>query len=229
MMQFLERYGANMQARSHEDEDVLFMAVESNQLKSVIFLLEGRDGRIPFNPNRPNHIGDTILHKAANAGFIAISNYLLSLPDDELNRDAQNNDGWTAMMYAVKGAHKEIVKRMLLKGSNRHLRNHEEERAIEIARAGGQEQLVRILNDEFTNCEKLKIVCNTKVVYKVEQPSRAYCLTFLTLFHLLFLPSNLLSRIDLFGTPYVFYALAAVFYLLTMSVFIVLTRKHPRK
>jgi len=67
-----------------------------------------------------------LLHKSAIAGFIGVSAYLLSLSDDEINPDAQNNDGWTALMYAVKGGHKEIVKRMLLKGVNRHIKNNEE-------------------------------------------------------------------------------------------------------
>ena len=64
------------------------------------------------------------MHKAANAGFTGVSAYLLSLSDDEINRDAENNDGWTALMYAVKGGHKDIVKRMLLKGVNRHIKNN---------------------------------------------------------------------------------------------------------
>lgn len=39
MIEFLERYGANMQAISKEDENVLFMGVESNHIKTVIWLL----------------------------------------------------------------------------------------------------------------------------------------------------------------------------------------------
>ena len=39
--------------------------------------------------------------------------------------DAKNNEGWTPLMYAVSAGHKEIVKRMLLKGVNRHLTNQE--------------------------------------------------------------------------------------------------------
>jgi hypothetical protein len=40
-------------------------------------------------------------------------------------------------MYAVKGGYKEIVKRMLLKGANRHIKNNEEKKALDVARAQG--------------------------------------------------------------------------------------------
>ena len=41
-------------------------------------------------------------------------------------------------MHAAAAGHKEIVKRMLMKGINRHLRDNHEKRAIDIARELGK-------------------------------------------------------------------------------------------
>ena len=50
-------------------------------------------------------------------------------------------------MLAVTGGNKDVVKRMLVKGVNRHISNRQEERAIDLARASGKVELVRILDD----------------------------------------------------------------------------------
>ncbi|MCB0369747.1 MAG: ankyrin repeat domain-containing protein [Bdellovibrionales bacterium] len=46
---------------------------------------------------------------------------MLSLPPEEIDIDAINHQKQTPLMLAVLGGHKEIVKRMLFKGVNRHL------------------------------------------------------------------------------------------------------------
>lgn len=136
MLVFLEQYGANMQIQSREKENVLFMCAENNHLKAAIYLLEHREGRTAFNPNDQNHLGDTILHKAAKHGFQNLTSYLLS--KEEIDVDARNLEGSTALMHAAAAGHKEIVKRMLMKGVNRHLRDNHEKRAIDVARELGK-------------------------------------------------------------------------------------------
>lgn len=106
-----------------------------------------------------------MLHKSAKHGYHTMTSYLLAREETDFN--ARNREGWTPLMYAVAGGHKEIVKRMLLKGVNRHAKNEEEKRAIDIAQEMGQREIARVLLDEFTNWEKVKIACNYKVVYRV--------------------------------------------------------------
>lgn len=134
-------------------------------------------------------------------------------------------------MYAVSAGHKEIVKRMLLKGVNRHLTNQEQQQSIDIALTLDKPEIVKLLNDDFTNCEKLKILCNLKVIYDVEKSSYSYSILFLVLFHLIFLPSNLLVEVDLFGQDkfYLFYLVIGLYYLFTMSLYLLLMKKHPNK
>ena len=68
-------------------------------------------------------------------------------------------------MLATNGNHKEIVKRMLMKGVDRHRLDKENQKALDIARAVGSPELIRVLNDDYSAWEKVKIACNTKVVY----------------------------------------------------------------
>ena len=75
----------------------------------------------------------------------------------------------------------------------------------------------------------MKIACNVKIVYEVEKPSLAYCIIFLVFFHLIYLPSNVFAEIETFGTPYVFYGAAGLYYLLVIVLFASLTKKHPKK
>ena len=49
------------------------------------------------------------------------------------------------------------------------------------------------------------------------------------MFHLIYLPSNIFAEVTLFDTPYIFYAIAAVYYLLVIILFCMLTKKHPKK
>lgn len=51
MIEFLERYGANMQVQSNEKENILFMCAENNHAKTAVYLLEHREGKIPFSVN----------------------------------------------------------------------------------------------------------------------------------------------------------------------------------
>ena len=75
--------------------------------------------------NFQNIEGNTPLHVAASYGHHAIVSYLLSLNNDDLDRDAVNHEGQTPLMLAVNDGHKEIVKRMLLKGVNRHIKDRQ--------------------------------------------------------------------------------------------------------
>lgn len=91
--------------------------VQNNHLKPLIKLLQMHT----FNLNDRNLSGDTIMHKAAYCGYTQIASYLLTL---DIDPNSQNNLGETPLMLATKGKAKRIVKVMLLKGLNRHVKNN---------------------------------------------------------------------------------------------------------
>lgn len=49
------------------------------------------------------------------------------------------------------------------------------------------------------------------------------------MFHILYLPSQILSEVTIFDSPYPFYAISALLYLVIIILFILLTKKHPKK
>lgn len=85
------------------------------------------------------------------------------------------------------------MKSLLLKGSRRDLKNSEGLTAIEIARKDDKKEMVNLLNEDFTLGEKLKIACNVKMVYRVEKPTVSYELLFLFLYHLVLLPTCIIT------------------------------------
>lgn len=96
-------------------------------------------------------------------------------------------------MEAVNANNKEIVKTMLLKGVDRHIINNDARKAIEMAKEDNKNDLVMILNDQFTFMEKVKIACNVKLVYQVEKSSYTYSILFFLLYNLVFLPTCILT------------------------------------
>ena len=89
-----------------------------------------------------------------------------------------------------------------------------------------------MLNEEFTLGEKIKIACNVKIVYRVEKPTVSYELLFLFLYHLVLLPTCIITEFKAFAGNNLFYvpiAVQSVYYLITMTIFILLTRKHTKK
>lgn len=63
-------------------------------------------------------------------------------PVDVDYRDAQ---GWTALMYALKGGHDDIVKMLLDAGVNVRLKNNDEESALHVAAKYGRADATRLL------------------------------------------------------------------------------------
>ncbi len=104
------------------------MCVQNNQIKALMFLLCLPSLKVDLN--QQNHLGDNILHKAAKNGYILLTAYLLTTM---INKDAKNKEGWTPLMQATIAGSKEVVKRLLLKGADRHIKNNDGKTAIQLA------------------------------------------------------------------------------------------------
>lgn len=100
-------------------------------------------------------------------GYLPIVAYLLSLPQEDVEWNSKDKEGSTPLMLAVKNGYKDIVKRMLVKGVDRHIKNEEGQKAIDLAGLLGRNELVKILRDDFSRWERCKIACNVKIVYEV--------------------------------------------------------------
>ena len=66
---------------------------------------------------------------------------------------------------ATKELKKEVVKLLLIKGASRQARNNNGESPLQIATLNQRDDLIRILDNNYGACDKIKIKCNKKIVY----------------------------------------------------------------
>ena len=97
-------------------------------------------------------------------------------------------------MLAVTQNKKQTVKYLLIKGADRSQKNNENKTAMQIAQENNRGELEKILDDNYSCWDKFKIKCNKKIVYAPEESSYLYSVFFIILFHLFFLPINILSE-----------------------------------
>lgn len=79
MIQFLEECGSNMQYRTTKNDNLLFMCVEHNRVKPLIYLIESKH---EYQINQTNICGDTVLHLASRKGYTQLVSYLLTIGAD---------------------------------------------------------------------------------------------------------------------------------------------------
>lgn len=90
--------------------------------------------------------------------------------------------------------------------------------------------MIKVLFNEYTTWDKIKIKCNKKITYEPEKPSFAYSLLFVLFFHLIFLPVNLLSEFSFHkkyikDIPLLF---EGMYEIIILGLYFLLLR-HPRK
>ena len=128
----------------------------------------------------------------------------------------------TALHLAVLNGKTRIVKRLLIRGANRALRNNNGVLPIDIARDMKFERIRKMLDDDYGIKDYVLLYFNMRTKYQPKQ--RNFLKPALFLFSLLFVavPSHLLV-VPKMGSLYVYgsavaYALLLVLYLLLLSI-----------
>lgn len=120
------------------DEPELTLAVRHKNIMQVVALLaQGADIE-----ERDEGVQQTPLMRAAQVGEPKIAQILLARRADI---DASDDDGNTALMFAVKGRHFRVVRLLLKHGADPTLRNAEGETALTLVERRGDEAMVRLL------------------------------------------------------------------------------------
>jgi len=78
-------------------------------------------GAYPYLANSTFSDGTTPLMTAARRNRIPMTTFLINTPD--INIDAQDNDGWTALMYAASHVNFEIIKQLIAAGANTEIKS----------------------------------------------------------------------------------------------------------
>jgi TonB family protein len=93
------------------------------------------------NPNANRNLRDW-----SETGQTQAVRELLAGPQ-QVDVDYRDAHGWTALMYALKGGHDDIVKLLVDAGANVRLKNNDEESALHIAAKNGRTEATRLLLD----------------------------------------------------------------------------------
>lgn len=118
--------GANPALSNNTNLNVLHMAAQNNKVSSFIYF----QGKIDYN--EVDEKGSTPLHWAAFSGSEEAAAYLLTL--DQIKIDVRDSEGQTPLLLATLYGNTKIVRRLLLKGADRDIKNSKGQLAIDIAR-----------------------------------------------------------------------------------------------
>lgn len=102
------------------------MAAQNNKISSFIYFKDR------INVNEVDERGSTALHWAAYRGNEETVTYLLTL--NELDVDLRDSDGQTSLLVATIYGQTKIVRRLLMRGAKRYLKNKEGQKPIDIAK-----------------------------------------------------------------------------------------------
>ena len=131
--------GANPNSQNASGWTPLMVAAAERHPDTVITLLEAK-----ANPNLRNRLGRTALMFASSYGQDAIVERLLAAGADP-NNVPDDDTGWTALVAAASAGHAGVVEKLLRGGANPAIKSKQGETPLDIARAKGHAEVVRIL------------------------------------------------------------------------------------
>ena len=78
-------------------------------------------------------------------------------------------EGQTPLMLATIYGNTRIVRKLLIRGANRRIRNKKNELPIKIADENEFKNISRMLNDQYTCIDMFKFYCNVKIDYRPKE------------------------------------------------------------
>uniref|UniRef100_A0A8C3UJ89 Euchromatic histone lysine methyltransferase 2 n=1 Tax=Catharus ustulatus TaxID=91951 RepID=A0A8C3UJ89_CATUS len=128
--------GANINAVDKQRRTPLMEAVANDQLEAARYLL--RRGGCVYSKD-----GSTCLHHAAKNGNLEMVELLLSTGQVDVN--AQDNGGWTPIIWAAEHKHIEVIRRLLTRGADVTLTDNEENICLHWASFTGSAEIAEVL------------------------------------------------------------------------------------
>ncbi|PIK42261.1 putative histone-lysine N-methyltransferase EHMT1, partial [Apostichopus japonicus] len=138
----LVQAGANIDAEDEDHRTPLHLAVDKEQFECVKFLC-----RHGARPDHKDDDGTAVVHIATMKGNREILTYLLKLKRVQI--DAQDNGGWTPIIWAADNKNNDMVSFLLSYGADPTLRDKEQNIALHwAAYSGSQKVMEEIMNHD---------------------------------------------------------------------------------
>uniref|UniRef100_A0A8C8SUI2 [histone H3]-lysine(9) N-methyltransferase n=1 Tax=Pelusios castaneus TaxID=367368 RepID=A0A8C8SUI2_9SAUR len=128
--------GANINAVDKMRRTPLMEAVVSNQVETARYIV--RRGGCVYSKD-----GSTCLHHAAKCGNLAMVSLLLATGQVDVN--AQDNGGWTPIIWAAEHKHIEVIRLLLTRGADVTLTDNEENICLHWASFTGSAEIAEVL------------------------------------------------------------------------------------
>ncbi|CAM4639662.1 unnamed protein product [Lepidochelys olivacea] len=130
--------GANINAVDKTRRTPLMEAVVSNQVETARYIV--RRGGCVYSKEED---GSTCLHHAAKCGNLAMVSLLLATGQVDVN--AQDNGGWTPIIWAAEHKHIEVIRMLLTRGADVTLTDNEENICLHWASFTGSAEIAEVL------------------------------------------------------------------------------------
>jgi palmitoyltransferase len=146
----LIKNNANFRDKSNTGLNVLHIAAQNNQLKSLVYFKE----KFNFDIESKDNSLCTPLHWACYLGSLNVVEFLLSW---NANENSQDNKGNTPLHLAILSHNEKLIKRLLRKGANSKIKNKEGKTPLDLAKEKKNEKIIKIIEGKtICNCIYLK-------------------------------------------------------------------------
>lgn len=98
---------------------------------------------------------------------------------NERKLDIRDVEGQTPLMLATIYGNTRVVRRLLISGANRHIKNRKNETPLKVAEDNEFRNISRMLNDNYSLCDMVKFYCNVKIDYRPKKRKLQIPLVFL--------------------------------------------------
>ncbi|KAM8953711.1 histone-lysine N-methyltransferase EHMT2 [Pelodytes ibericus] len=138
MVHVLVQAGANFNATDKVLRTPLLEAVVNNHIEVARYLVQ--NGACVYHQEED---GSTCLHHAAKCGNLEMLSFLLST--GQVNVNAQDNGGWTPIIWAAEHKHIEVIRTLLTRGADVTLQDNEKNICLHWASFTGSADIAEVL------------------------------------------------------------------------------------
>ncbi|KAM4695629.1 histone-lysine N-methyltransferase EHMT2 isoform 2-T2 [Rhinophrynus dorsalis] len=138
MCHVLLQAGANIGSSDKLLRTPLLEAVVNNHLEVVKYLVQA--GACVYHQEED---GSTCLHHAAKCGNLDMLSFLLST--GQVNVNAQDNGGWTPIIWAAEHKHIDVIRMLLTRGADVTLQDNEKNICLHWASFTGSAEIAEVL------------------------------------------------------------------------------------